>query len=119
MIILLKVLKPEIAIHNYKDIFLYCASQKVDKSYYVEWNNQKIPQRLNRYYVSRRGSYLYKCREGKKHHMLKGHGVMLYNQHIEQPFDRYQVDMNFYLQSVNKIINNLQQNNQLTLFNEI
>lgn len=111
-----KGIKPEDAIKEYKDIFLYCASQKVDKSYYVEWNNHRIPQRLNRYYVSRRGSYLYKCREGKKHHMLKGRGVMLYNQHIEQPFDRYQVHLPFYLKQVNDMISRLEHHQQLELF---
>lgn len=111
-----KGIKPEDAIKEYKDIFLYCASQKVDKSYYVEWNNQKIPQRLNRYYVSRRGSYLYKCREGKKHHMLKGQGVMLYNQHIEQDFSKYQVYLPFYLKQVNDMISKLENHQQLQLF---
>ena len=52
---------PEKSIYNYNDIYLFCASQKVDKTYTVEWNN-KPQQRLNRYYASNKGAYLYKCR---------------------------------------------------------
>jgi len=112
----IKGIRPEQAIHNYKNIFLYCASQKVDKSYYVELDGKRIPQRLNRYYVSRRGSYLYKCRDGKRHHLLKGNGVMLYNQHIEQPFEKYNVHLPFYLKQVNDMISRLENHNQLELF---
>lgn len=108
-------IKPEVAIHNYKSIFLFCASQKVDKSYTVEWNNQK-QQRLNRYFVSRKGSYLYKVRNGSKSHLLKGFGVQLYNKHEEQPFENYKIDYGFYLKMVNDKISELENKNQLQLF---
>jgi len=101
-------IKPEVAIYNYTNIFLFCASQKVDKSYHVEWNNQILPQRLNRYYVSKKGAYLYKCRGGKKSHMLKGFGVQIYNSHIPQDMSRYNINYPFYLKQVNDMIWNLE-----------
>lgn len=37
-----KGINPEEAIYTYKNIYLFCASQKVDKSYTIEWNG-KLP----------------------------------------------------------------------------
>ncbi len=110
-----KGLKPETNIADYTDIFLFCASQKVDKSYQVFWGNDKT-QRLNRYYVSKKGKFLYKERGGKKHHMLKGFGVQLYNNHIEQPIQNYNINYSFYLKQVNDIISEIERKNQLSLF---
>lgn len=123
-------IKPEVAIRNseYK-IYDFCASQKVDKSYTVEWNGKK-QQRLNRYYASTKGAYLYKCRWVErldkktkltsnvytKSHMLGDAGVMIYNQHIDKDIKDYNIDYNFYLQKVNKIISEIERHNQLTLF---
>lgn len=110
-----KGIKPEVAIKNYDDIFLFCASQKVDKSYQVIWGNE-VQQRLNRYYVSRKGKYLYKKRDGKLSHLLKGYGVQLYNNHKEQEIKDYNIDYSYYLKEVNDMISNLENRNQLTLF---
>lgn len=93
----------------------FCASKKVDRSYTVEWNRQK-KQRLNRYYVSRNGAYMYKCRNGTKSHMLKGWGVQIYNKIQHKSIKEHNVDNRYYLSEANKIINLLQiSKNQLKL----
>jgi len=46
-------------------IYLFCMSKKADKSYQV-FHNSKKQQRLNRYYASLDGAYLYKCRYDEK-----------------------------------------------------
>ena len=122
--------KPEDEIRNPKyTIFDFCASQKVDKSYTVEWMGQK-QQRINRYYASKKGGYLYKCRwvtkkatkKAPQHdiytqtHMLGDTGVMIYNNHIEQPLHKYNIDYTFYLKKVNDIISTIAQNNQINAF---
>lgn len=110
-----KGIRPEQAIHNYDNIFLFCASQKVDKSFSVEWNGKMLPQRLNRYYVSRKGAYLYKCKDDKKAHMLKGFGVQLYNEHQPKAIREYGINYPFYLKQVNDRISKLENNNQLEI----
>lgn len=124
-------IKPEDAIKNEGySIFDFCASQKVDRSFTVEWNNQK-QQRLNRYYVSN-GPYMYKCKWDErfdkktktkynvytKHHMLKNAGVTIYNNHTAQSLDKYGIYYNFYISQTNTIINNLLNNHQKSLFDE-
>jgi len=107
---------PDIEIQNPKyHIYDFCGSQKCDRSYTVQWNGVK-QQRLNRYYVSTKGAYLYKCRDGKKYHMLKGRGVLLYNSHVEQDLVAYNIDYSYYLSEVKNIIAKIERLNQLTLF---
>lgn len=48
-------------IYNCKDINKFLTYQKVDKKFSVEYNNNLI-QRINRFYASTNGSYLYKCK---------------------------------------------------------
>ena len=85
------------------------------KSYQIKWMGQ-VQQRLNRFYVSKKGGYLYKCRGGKEQHMLKDWGVTLYNLHEDKPFEQYDVDTKFYLSEINTIISKIERHNQLTLF---
>lgn len=123
-----KGIKPEDAIYGKYSIFDFCASQKVDRSFTVEWNDIK-QQRLNRYYVSK-GPYLYKCKWVErvdkktklthniytKHHMMKGNGVTLYNNHKEFTLDMYGIDYTFYIAQTKKIISELEHHNQTSLF---
>jgi len=123
-----KGIKPEDAIHKEYSIFDFCASQKVDRSYTVEWNDIK-QQRLNRYYVSK-GPYIYKCKWDErldkktklkynvytKHHMMKGNGVTIYNNHKEASLDTYGIDFTFYIAQTKKLISELEHHNQIALF---
>lgn len=96
-------------------IYDFNSSQKVDRSYKVEWKGI-IQQRLNRYFVSKNGAYLYKVRGNSKNHLLKGWGVQLYNRHEDKSLSEYNLDIKFYLQAINKIISEIERNQQLTLF---
>jgi hypothetical protein len=120
---------PSDFVKGHTNIFDFCAAQKADKSYTVEWNgiNQ---QRLNRYYASKTGAYLYKCKwvekthpktkvkynEYTKAHMLKDTGVQLYNNHEDKPMEEYKIDYSFYIGKIMDIINELHRKNQITLF---
>jgi len=106
-------------VKNHKNILDFCCSQKVDKSYHIMWTDSNFvtskQQRLNRFYASNRGGYIYKCRNGKQGHLLKESGVQIYNEHKEGfPTD---VNYKFYISKINEIINDLNNNNQLDLFN--
>jgi hypothetical protein len=110
--------QPEEFIKNHKEIYDFCASKKVDRSYTVTWTNPEgvtlKQQRLNRFYASTRGGYLYKNRDGSSSHLLKDSGVMIYNKYTEKfPDD---INYNFYITQVRSIITELNNNNQLTLF---
>lgn len=102
-----KGINPKDYICNQTNIFDFCMSQKVDRKFDVFWNNEK-QQRLNRYYASKKGAYLYKKEKNnlkaKPQHLLKDAGVMLYNNHIEQEFMRYNVDFQYYINQANKMI---------------
>lgn len=108
-------IQPSTFIKGHNNIFDFCASQKVDKSFQVIWNNTK-QQRLNRYYVSKNTPYLYKQKDGKEQHMLKGYGVQLYNNHKDKSIEEYNINYDFYIAKTMDIINELQRKNQLQLF---
>lgn len=97
-------------------IYDYCLSKKVDKTYQVVWGNQVLPQRLNRFYVSTRGRNLFKRKEGKDTHILKGWGVQIYNEHSDN--QEHSIDYRFYISEARKIISELETANytQLKLF---
>ena len=112
-------IKPETVIEDPEKyglhIYDFCASKKSDRSFQVYWNGKK-QQRLNRFFVSNKGAFLYKRKGDKDTHMLKGWGVTLYNNHVEKPWSEYNINKNFYLSEVNKLITEIQNKNQLTLF---
>lgn len=109
---------PEEFVMNHKNIYDFCASKKVDKTYTVYWTNPEgetlKQQKINRFYASTRGGYIMKHREGSKYHLLKDSGVQIYNEYTEEfPID---INYNFYLNKINEIIFELNGRNQLQLF---
>lgn len=97
-------------------IFDFCLSMKSAKKYTVYWQGEK-QQRLNRFYVSKKGAFLYKSDDDiKMHNMLKGWAVTLYNNHVEKPITEYNIDYSFYISKTNEWINQIENANQLTLF---
>lgn len=58
---------PEDVIRRITDINYFLTYQKVDKKYRVEYDGEII-QRINRYYASTHGAYLYKCIVDEKKH---------------------------------------------------
>jgi hypothetical protein len=108
-------IQPEVFVKNHKNIFDFCSAKKIAKSFQVIWNG-KIQQQLNRFYVSKKGAYLYKKKDNKNmENVLKGYGVMIYNKHEEKPFEEYHVNYQYYINEVKKIIVQLEPP-QSTLF---
>lgn len=97
-------------------IYDFCLSKKVGKQFSIYWNGKKT-QNLNRFYVSKKGAYLYKQKDtkSKMENVLKGCPVMLYNKHEEKPFKDYNVDIVYYLKKIEKMIYYFD-NNQTSLF---
>lgn len=106
-------------VESHTNILDFCCSQKVDKSYHIEWTSPEFikskQQRLNRFYASTKGGYIYKCRNGKQNHLLKESGVMIYNNHNPNVFPT-DVNYKFYIAEINKIILEIANKNQLELF---
>ena len=96
-----------------KAIYDYCMSPKVDKSYVVEWCGEK-QQRLNIFYPTNDNTkgYIYKTRDGSKHHLLKDSPVQLFNNYHSGP---YNINFNYFNFKINEIIDKLEPK-QLTLF---
>ena len=113
-------LNPSDVIRNYKNygfsIYDFCGSFKINKKYTVIWNN-KIQQQLNRFYVNKKGAYLYKKKDDKNtmDNVLKGFAVEIFNNFIEK--EDYNINYDFYLKKINDIIYNIEKyKNQLSLF---
>ena len=104
--------KPEVFIKAHTDIKDFCLSKKISKDYSVYWMNQKV-QNLNRFYVSKKGAYLYKKKSRNMEHVLKGYAVQLYNNlRPEFPDD---VNYDYYIKKTWEIIWEIEGTN-LTLF---
>ncbi len=106
-------------VESHTNILDFCCSQKVDKSYTIEWTSPEFirskQQRLNRFYASTKGGYIFKCRNGKQNHLLKESGVMIYNNHNPDVFPT-DINYKFYIAEINKIILEIANKNQLELF---
>ena len=98
----------EKTIKECKDINKFITYQKVDKKFNVEYNNN-IVSRINRYYVSTKGYYLYKCEiENNKRvnysSMLKASGVVIVNNLDEIKEFPKDVNYSYYIAECKKII---------------
>lgn len=106
-------------VESHINILDFCCSQKVDKSYHIMWTNPQFvtskQQRLNRFYASTKGGYIFKCRNNTQGHLLKESGVMIYNNHNPDVFPS-DINYKFYIAEINKIINQINCNNQMSLF---
>lgn len=94
------------------DINDFITYQKVDKKFSVEYNNQIIG-RINRYYVSTNGCYLYKCVveddvRTNYSNMLKASGVTIVNNLNEIKEFPKNINYRYYIKECNKIIVPLQ-----------
>ena len=98
-------------------IYDYCKSNKIDKTWTVYHNNQ-VQQNLNRYYFSKNSPYLLKRKnnEGNYHQVNVGEGVILFNNYEEKDWKNYNINYNYYISKTNKIIEEINRMNQLTLF---
>ena len=91
-----------------KDIKDFLMTQQVDKKFTVEYNNKNI-QRINRYYASTNGYYLYKKEqngdETSYHNMLTKSGVTILNCMDDKPIEERHINYSYYIGEAKKIIN--------------
>lgn len=91
------------------DIKDFLMSQAVDKKFTVEYGDTPI-QRINRYYASTNGKFLYKKKitDGVASYtnMLTKSGVTILNKFdvVERPIEDYKINYNYYISETNKII---------------
>lgn len=75
-------------------------------------------QKTTRYLVTNKGCSFHKVYiKGKEEVINKGYLVTIYNDHIDKPFDEYDINYKFYIEEANKIIRVIEGNKQqLTMF---
>lgn len=105
-------------IKSSNDIRDFLMGQKVNKKFKVSYNNEFI-QRINRYYASTNGYYLYKvetkAEDGKYINMLSKSGVTILNKLSDTETKGKNINYQFYINEAKKIINELAYK-QLSLF---
>lgn len=108
----------EQTILNETNIYLFCASFKVAKTYNVIYNRQ-IQQQLNRFYPSIDGDYLFKKRKGVEknlEHLLKDSTVTLFNNFEQKEMKDYNINYKFFINKCKETIDQLEfKNTQLNL----
>lgn len=100
-------------IRNHRDIYDFCGAKKISKDYEVIFMNEKV-QQLNRYFVSKNGSYLYKKKnsKGKIENVMKGTRVTIMNQKFEDldiSFDKCEVNYDWYISQTYDFIRMLEE----------
>jgi hypothetical protein len=101
-------------IMNHTDIYDFCMAQKVGGQFTVEYLG-KEQQRINRYYSSKTGAYLYKVKGNSKSNISKNNRVKLFNKFEDKPMKDYEVNYSYYIEETLKIIDNVIPS-QLTMF---
>ncbi len=103
-----------------KDINDFLMAQGVNREFKVEYNNKYI-QRLNRYYASTDGYYLFKVKDvtyeaPKYTNMLTESGVTILNRFDDSPIETRRINYNYYISKAKKLAHSLGCR-QLSLFN--
>lgn len=105
-------------VKNCNDIKQFLTYQKVGKQFYVEYN-KKVISRINRFYASTNGAWLYKYKiegnEKKYTNLLTASGVTILNKLDDTPITERNINYSYYITEANKIITKFKQV-QLTLF---
>lgn len=107
-------------IYNCTDINKFITYQKVDKKFSVEYND-KLIQRINRFYASTNGPYLYKCKvdeHGKRtdyEKLLSDSGITILNKMDDKPIAERKINYRYYLKECIKVIEEIKPR-QLSLF---
>lgn len=112
----------EETIRNHDDIYDFCLAKKFPKPWHGEYteivNNQprKTTFKKNiRYYISTKGSYLWKVNEddGRENQINVGFLVQPFNKYENK--ENYNINYNFYISEARKIILNIE-DGQMKLF---
>lgn len=103
-------------VKNDKDIKDFLMTQRVDKKFKIFHGDTYIPQRINRYYASTNGPYLFKVNpEGSYENMLTKSGVTILNKLDDKSIEDRKINYGYYASEARKIIANLKCR-QLDLF---
>ena len=95
-----------------RDFLMY---QRVDKKFKVFWGDTQV-QRINRYYASINGPYIYKgASKEDLEHMLKDSGVTILNTLDDTHVENRKINYRYYISEANKVIVNFTEI-QLELF---
>ena len=111
---------PKETIYNSKNILDFCTYQKPKKEFQVFYGNEKVT-RINRYYMSNKGKSLYKQRfingelTGSKISLCANSGVTIYNKFDDKDISERDINYNYYLTEIYKIISPMKFK-QLSLF---
>jgi hypothetical protein len=98
--------------NNIRDFLM---SQAVDKKFKVVHGNKPV-QRINRFYASTNGEYLFKVSpEGETQNMLTKSGVTILNSFDDRTIEDYKINYRYYISEANKIIADFTEQ-QLELF---
>jgi len=120
-------IKPEAFLLTQTNVYDYCGGVKIkgdwefieEKIENTEYSATKLQQTI-RYYISEKGSKIIKTNktDGRKIQIESGKWMQtVFINYVEKPFDEYLINKQFYLQKINKEINQLAPNiNQLKLF---
>lgn len=100
----------EDTIKNCTDIKNFLMSEKTGKQWHVEYL-EKEQQRINRFYASTNGGYLWKWKDnnGEKayQNMLTASGVTLLNKFDDKPINERKINYRYYITEAAKIIDEL------------
>lgn len=122
----------EKTIKNHTNIYDFCGSENTNKDCYAETRYIKETpegpilvkekqQKTTRYYLSVNGNRFLRVyhsgkQEGGEEAINKGYKVTIFNNYVEKTFEEYAIDYQFYISEAYKIINVVENHNQLTLF---
>ena len=102
-------------IYKQTDIQKFLMGQRVDKKFYVRHGNRYV-QRINRYYASTNGPYLFKCDDERGDtNMLTKSGVTILNKMDNLPIEQRNINYAYYISEAKKIVDEFQCK-QLELF---
>ena len=119
--------KPEKFIKENLNIFDFCGGVKIKGNWMFterkiengEYSETKLQETI-RYYISNKGSKIIKTNRGDKREIQVEAGKWLQSTMInyeEKPFEKYDINYDYYLEKVNKEIESLEPStNQLSLF---
>ena len=97
------------------DIKDFLMTQRVDKKFKVIHGENTV-QRINRYYASTNGPYLYKQKPGENpENMLTKSGVTILNKFDDRTIDSRKINYRYYISEANKIVIDFTEQ-QLSLF---
>lgn len=99
------------------DIRDFLMSQQVDKKFDVLHGENRV-QRINRFYASTNGEYLFKVDEdGKQNNMLTKSGVTILNKLYDTTVEGKNINYRYYISEAKKIVADFTEQ-QLSLFND-